>query len=198
MRRFLVAAFFGMGATLAVSAQTILLDDFNFGSVGFGAIRAGTSWAGAGNVIQNATTITVGNTALNDSGWGTISATIDATGMQFIVIVAQVDAGNLAPSLVVGFEDSNLHSQTFSVSTFSFTSGMTTVEIPISSWGSVDPTGITGWRIGGGTAGVVGFRMTFDNLSLSASAIPEPGSFAALTAALALGFAAWRRRLQRT
>ena len=193
MQRFLAAATLSLGVTVASFAQTIVLDDFSGG--GATGILPSTTWAGAGNVVFNGTTITVGNTALNDSGWGTISTSINATGMNFITIVAQNDSGNSAPSLVIGFEDNGLHRQVFSVPTASFTTGaMSTVQIPISSWGSVDPFSITGWSIGGGTAGVVGFRMTFDQLSLNTSAVPEPGAYAALAGLVALGCARWRRR----
>jgi hypothetical protein len=35
---------------------------------------------------------------------------------------------------------------------------------------------------------------TFDNFTLTASAVPEPSTYAALAGAAALGLAAWRRR----
>ena len=196
MKRLLAAAILGLGAGVAVSAQTLIVLD-NFSGGGPSSIRSGTSWAGVGNVVQNLNgTMTVGNTALNDSGWGATGVTINATGMNFITIVAQNDGVNPAPSLVIGFSDGALHSQIFSVPTFSFATGAsTTVQIPISSWGPVDPANITGWRIGGGTAGVVAFTMTFDDLSLTTSAIPEPATYAALTGVLALGFTIWRRRM---
>ncbi len=193
MTRFLAVALLSLGASLALPAQVIVLDNFSGG--GSTAVISGTTWANANNVLFNGTTMTVGNTALNDNGWGTASATIDASAMTFITVVAQLDPGNLAPFFVIGFEDGGPDAAVFSVSTFSFTSGaMTTVQIPISSWGNVNPAAITGWTIGGGTGGVVAFRMTLDNLSLGTSAIPEPGTYAALAGLGALGFALWRRR----
>jgi len=171
----------------------IALDDFS-DAVGAG-ILSGTSWANLGNVVLNGTTITVGNTALNDNGWGLENTLIDAHLMQSITIVAQRDSGNASQFFVIAFEDGGSDAAIFSIPTSSFTTGaMTTVEIPILSWGNVNPAAITGWTIGGGTGGVVPFRMTLDDLSMSSSAIPEPATYAALGGVLVLGFAVWRRR----
>ncbi len=193
MIRFLALALFVLGPSLALPAQVIVLDNFSGGG-GTGVI-AGTTWADSSNTALNGTTLTVGNTALNDNGWGTTTATLDASAMTFVSVTARLDAGNLSPFFVIGFEDGGPDAAVFSVSTFSFTTGsLTTVQIPISSWGNVNPAAITGWTIGGGTGGVVAFRMTFDHLLLGTSAIPEPGTYAALAGVSALGFVLWRRR----
>jgi len=114
--------------------------------------------------------------------------------MNFITIVAQNDGVNPAPSLVIGFSDDALHSQIFSVPTFSFSTGaLTTVQIPISSWGPL----IRRISPDGGSVRHCRSRRVHDDFRrsvLNASAIPEPGTFAALTGVLALGFAVWRRR----
>lgn len=192
MNRLLFAALLALVAACTAPAQVIVLDTFD-GSAGTG-ILSRTTWTGPGNVVFNGTTITVGNTAQNDNGWGTTSAVINATGMNFITVIAQRDAGNGSPFFVVSFEDSALNTQIFQVSAFSFATGaLTTVQIPISSWGSVNPADITGWTIGGGN-GTVPFAMTFDNLALTSSAIPEPATSAALAGALVLGLSLWRRR----
>lgn len=196
MTRFLAVALLALGASVALPAQVIVLDNFSGG--GNTGVISGTTWANPGNVVFNGTTVTVGNTALNDNGWGTASTTLDASGMTFITIVAQLDAGNASPFFVIGFEDGGPDAAVFSVPTYSFTTGaMTTVQIPITSWGNVNPAAITGWTIGGGTGGVVAFRMTLDHLSLGTSAIPEPATYAALAGACALALAMWRRRTVR-
>jgi hypothetical protein len=177
-----------------VGAQTIVLDDFNTGTVS-GATKAGTSWFG--QVTQNGTTITVGGTAMNDNGWEDTGLSLDLSAMNFIYVTAQRDSGhNVATNLVVELIDSSLGAQQFTVSTSSFLVGtLTQVEIAIGSW-TIDPSQITDWTIGGGTPspGTLAFRMSFDNLQVSATAIPEPSTYAAMAGALALGLAAWRRR----
>jgi hypothetical protein len=56
------------------------------------------------------------------------------------------------------------------------------------------PTHITGWSLGGGGLGTENFRMTFDTLAFTTSAIPEPSTYAALLGLTALALAALRRK----
>ena len=195
MNSGLVTILLGCLLASGAAAQTIILDDFNSGTA-TGSVKAGTSWVG-GNVVQNATTISVGGSAKDDNGWSKTGATINATGMNSILITAQRDAGNAAPSLVIEFRDTNLQVQIFTAPTSSFAVGsLTQVQIPITSWTSVDPTQITSWSLGGGTPppGIAAFAMTFDNLAFSASAIPEPATVALLCGCGVLGFVLYRRR----
>lgn len=182
-----------LAGALAASGQTILLDDFNTGTVS-GATIGGTSWLS--QTTQNATTLTVGGTAKDDNGWGDTFSALNLSAMTTINITAQRDAGNVAPTFSVQFLDSGLQSQTFTVSTASFLVGsMSTVTINIGGWGSVNPTDITEWNIGGGGVGTNAFRMTLDNLSVSA--VPEPSTYAALAGLIGLGAAMLRRRSTR-
>ena len=153
----------------AVFAQTVVLDSFNAGA-STGSVRAGTSWVG--NVTPNPTTITVGGNARDENGWIATGQSINATGMNFLSITAQRDGGNAASSVVVQFEDRNLRTQIFSVSSASFALGtLTQVQIPITGWSAgFDQTQITSWSIGGGGLGTTAFHMTFDQLALSATA----------------------------
>ena len=177
----------------------IVLDDFTTGvQTGEGAALTGSSWVGAGQVTQNATTITVGGTAHADNGWGVRNLTsFNASAMQSITITGQLDSGHLAPSFNVQFFDVASGSQAFSISSSAFVTGsMSTVTISIGSWSGIDPTQLNGWTIGGGDTVTNGpaFRMTLDQLTLSPTAVPEPGTTAALAGVLVLGFAVWRRR----
>lgn len=182
---------FALLASVA-GAQIIVLDDFNTGTVS-GQTKASTSWVG--QVTQNSTTITIGGSAQNDNGWEDTGLSLNLSAMNFIYITGQRDSGhNSATNFVVEFIDSSLFAQQFTVSTNSFLVGsMTTVEIAIGSW-TIDSTQITDWTIGGGTTPTLAFRMTLDNLKVSASAIPEPSTYAAVAGALVLGLAVWRRR----
>jgi hypothetical protein len=180
-----------------VQAQVYVLDNFNTPGA-TGAVLSGTSWVTAGNVTYPDTgTMKVGGTALDDSGWGYTGASINATGLNFLAVTAKVDAGNAAAFLALGFSDSGLNSDAFSISTSLFTSVMSTVYVPV-AWTNIDPADIVHWDMGGGTSGLSAFRMTFDNIALSATgaAIPEPSTYAAIFGALALGLVAYRRRQQ--
>jgi hypothetical protein len=176
-------------------AQTIVLDNFNTGTVA-GGTKSGSSWVG--QTTLNGTALVVGGTAANDNGWEDTGLTLDLSAMNYIFVTGQRDAGHDAGnSFVIEFLDGSLNAQQFTVSTSSFLVGsMSTVQITISGWGAVNPADITDWSFGGGTAppGSLPFRMTFDNLSVSASPIPEPSTYAAMVGALALGLAVWRRR----
>lgn len=185
---------------LSGSPSSVMVSSFG-GDTGSGAVVAGTTWVG--NVTQNAGSITVGGTARDDNGWGAARLSLNATGMNFIAITAQRDAGNQASSFYLQFEDRNLHTQVFSVSTSEFAVGVpTTVHIPIGSWTiNFGSSEIASWSFGGGGLGYVlgaeTFRLTIDEISFTASAIPEPATSAALVALIALGGAVWRRRRSR-
>jgi hypothetical protein len=163
-----------------------------------GAVRSGTSWVG--QVTQNANSITVGGSAADDNGWGAGGLSLNASAMTFLSITAQRDAGNQAPTLFIQFEDRNLRTTVFSVDTSLFALGLpSTVQIPLANW-TIDfgATDIASWSIGGGSVGTVPFRMTFDEIRFTTTAIPEPSTYAAIFGALSLvGAAVWRRRVRR-
>jgi len=140
-----------------------------------GAVRTGTTWVG--QVSQQGGLLVVGGTARDDNGWGASGLTLDATGQSFLNITAQRDAGNLAPTLFIQFEDIRLRTKVVSVSTALFAFGSPTlVQVPLEGW-TIDfgPSQIVSWSLGGGGLGTVDFRMTFDSLGFSATAIPERG-----------------------
>jgi hypothetical protein len=172
---------------------TILLSNFA-GNGADGAVRSSTTWVG--QTTQQAETLVVAGTARDDNGWGATGLSLNAGAMLYLNITAQRDAGNLAPTLFVQFEDLSLRTKIVSVSTAQFALGsQTLVQIPLNGW-TIDfgPSQITGWSLGGGSVGTTDFRMTFDSLSLTATAIPEPATVALLAATAALGATAWRRR----
>ena len=176
----------------AVETPQIVLSTFSAG--GGGAVRSNTTWVN--NVTQNATSITVGGTARDDNGWGATGLSINASGMDTIVINAQRNTGNATPTLFIQFEDNRVHTQVFSVSTSLFAVGsLTQVQIPIGSW-DIDfgSTQITGWNIGGGGVGTMDFQMTFDNLAFTGlTAIPEPATNAVLLGLAASALVGYRR-----
>ncbi len=160
-----------VSATLA-GAQTLVLDTFNAGAA-TGSVRAGSTWAG--NVSSSGGTITVGGTARDDNGWGATGQSINATGMNFLAVTAQRDAGHVASTFTIQFEDRNLNTQVFSVAASAFPAGaLTQVQIPLSGWSAgFDRAQIVGWSIGGGGIGSTAFRMTFDHLALTGTSDPS-------------------------
>jgi len=170
-RLWFIIALAGAGVGV-VGAQTILLDSFNPGAT-TGAVLSGTSWIG--NVTQNSTSITVGGTAKNDSGWGASHLTIDASATTYLRITAQRTAGNEAPVFAIQFEDGSVGTTVFTVSASAFSlDAFTTVQVPIAWSGEINPAQITGWQIGGGPPppGQVPMRMTLENLALGSGLLP--------------------------
>jgi hypothetical protein len=187
---------FGFAASLAAPSD-VLISGFGGGSTD-GNVRSGSTWSG--QVAQQAGTVGVGGTARDDNGWGATQLSIDASTMTYLNIVAQRDPGHSAKTLFIQFEDLNLQTKVVSVGTAQFAVGsLTLVQVPLTNW-TIDfgPSQITGWSIGGGGVGTVDFRMTFDSLAFTATAIPEPATAVAVTGLAALAVAAIRRRANRS
>ena len=180
---------------IAHGQTAILLEDFNFPS-NYGSVLSSTSWVNNVSFTNGNTTVTLGANAKDDNGWGRSGLTLNASAMNYVAITAQRDATISGTSFQISFVDQNFHSVVYSTSTSSFAIGsLTTVYLPISSWGTVNPSQISFWSIGGGDSGggTLPYQMTFDNLAL-VSAIPEPATNAAIAGGLALGLAWWRRK----
>ena len=140
-----------------------------------GAVLPTSTWAAAGNVIRLPDAITVTGTARDDNGWGATGLNVDGRAMAYVTLVAQSDAGNQAGSLVFQLEDAALRTHTVAVPTTQFALGVrTTVQVPLGAWPAAtvfDAARITGWTLGGGTLGLVPFRMTLDQVALTATAV---------------------------
>ncbi len=179
------------------SILTLLLSSFN-GAPADGATLSGSSWVN--QVTQNPGTITVAGTAVDDNGWGARGLSLDASAMTYLAITAQRDTGNLAPTLFFQFEDQSIRTRVLSLSTSLFALGTpTTVHVALPSW-TIDfgSNALAGWSLGGGGVSssdtTVAFRMTFDQIAFTTSAIPEPSTYAVLAGVIALGAVAYSRR----
>ncbi len=184
-------------ATTEPSILTLLLSSFN-GAPSSGATLTGSSWVG--QVTQNPGTITVAGTAVDDNGWGARGLSLDTSAMTYLAITAQRDTGNQAPTLFFQFEDQSIRTRVLSLSTSLFAIGTpTTVHVALPSW-TIDfgSNALSGWSLGGGGVSssdtTVAFRMTFDQIAFTTSAIPEPSTYAAFLGAATLALTAWRRR----
>ena len=155
-------------------AQSLELDSFAQPGAQ-GAVLPASTWAAAGNVIRLPDAITVSGTARDDNGWGATGLNVDGRAMAYVTLVAQSDAGNQAGSLVFQLEDAALRTHTVAVPTTQFALGVrTTVQVPLGAWPAAtvfDAARITGWTLGGGTLGLVPFRMTLDQVALTATAV---------------------------
>lgn len=201
MKRLFFSAVFASLVSVSALAQTILLDNFNLGTAS-GAVIEGTSWATSGNIVQNATSLTIGGSATEVNGWGVSTGLInvDASSMMFLEVTARLDEGNQASSFAIQFTDSLLNDPVVVLTpTSSFTLGQfSTVYIPVQWTGGFDPASLAGWSIGGGGTTSALFKMTFDNLALTTTqAIPEPSTYAMLAAGLlVVGFTVRRRMVR--
>lgn len=192
-----VGAFLPSVAQAVPLPSTLLLSSFD-GSPESGSAHEARTWAG--NVLQGAGFITVGGSAGSDNGW--ISQTqlgLDATGMRFLNITAQREAGNAASRLFLQFEDAYVNTFVLSIDTAAFAFGEATeASIAIDSWGDdgFDFTQIGSWSLGGGGVGTEAFRMSFFNLEFSRDpvAVPEPAETVGASGLAALAVAGWYRR----
>ncbi len=185
---------------LTFSQAQVVLDNFNFGTT-TGSETAGTSWVG--QTTQNTGTVTVAGTAVNENGWswtaGSAAEYINGSTFDQVTITAILDASNAASDFAIEFRaiDGGVVSQSFSTPMTNFTAGVTsTGTIPV-AW-TINPAQIFSWNIGGGNPAPGGgspvFRMSLDNLALTASAVPEPSAYALLAGVACLGFMITRRR----
>ena len=168
----------GLFTAAIALAQPVELE--NFSATGAtGAVRPGSTWVG--NVQRLTDTIVVGGTAKDDNGWGGSSAGLDLTAMKFVTITGQRNAGNEAPFVVLELRDANLTPHVVSVSSTQFSAtGPTAVEVPLGAWAAgFNPAQVREWTIGGGTIGLLPFRMALDQIAFAASGSSLPPSITA-------------------
>ena len=162
----------------------VVLDNFNSGTVR-GAPIVGYSWVS--QVTQNAQSITVGGTARDDNGWGATGLSLNLSGLNYVRITAQRDAGNLNQSVALQLVNNDtLDTLIVSVASSAFLQGtMTQVQIPIASLlGIFDLSNIGDWGLGGTLPppGTLALRMTIDHLAMSNALLPLSGGGTIVTA----------------
>jgi hypothetical protein len=109
-------------------------------------------------------------------------------------VTAQALSTNVASSFTVTLVDTFGHTAfaTFNASAF-ITGSYTTATASLTFQSGFNSSQIDSMILTGGQlSGTDRFNMSFD--TISASAVPEPGTYAAIAGAAALGVAAWRRR----
>jgi len=149
-------------------AQPVELENFSAAGA-TGAVRPGSTWVG--NVQRLTETIVVGGAAKDDNGWGGTSAGLDLSAMRYVTLTGQRNAGNEAPFVVLELRDANLNPHVVSVSSAQFSNtASTAVEVSLGTWSAgFNPAQVREWTIGGGTVGLLPFRMTLDHIAFAAS-----------------------------
>ena len=167
MRCFTSVLFWTLLAGLALG-QSVELENFSAtGAVG--AVRPESTWVG--NVQRDPNVIVVGGTAKDDNGWGGSSSGLNISAMRYVTISAQRNPGHESPFVVLELLDANLVPHVVSVSSAQFSaSAALPVEIALGSWAAgFNPAQVRGWSVGGGTIGLLPFRMSLDGITFSAA-----------------------------
>jgi hypothetical protein len=198
---------FGSGLDLNVNGDVAIGAGSTFNLDSSFALQSGKTLSGAGLINANATLSTAGGAIIapGDGGIGSLTfdgagnsgAVLDATGASFNFDFA---GGNLsdglafynynAGDLVLG---STLNGTGVTAGTYQLFSFFSDNGLTAATTGDL----FDGLSLG---TGFDGFDASFDyagsgiSLTLTVSAVPEPATYAALAGALALGFAALRRR----
>lgn len=195
----------GLFATLSGSAQVLnTFDAFESPNTTFVG-----SWAANGDTTSGDTAPIatfsqdvgsyVFDGGLNDDTSGVyyfFDTAMDVSGSSLLSISAQLLGGNTAATFQVTLFDNTGGSATAVFSTSDFVgSTFVTGTATLTTTTAFNATDVGSFVITGATLnGVDTLSLKIDELTASASAIPEPSTYAALAGVGALGLAAWRRR----
>ncbi len=166
--RCLISLLCGILTSGLCFGQSVELESFSATGAA-GAVRPGSTWVG--NVQRAPEVVVVGGTAKDDNGWGGTSVGLDLSAMRYVTITAQRNSGHESPFVVLELRDANLNPHVVSVASAQFSaSTVSPVEISLGSWSvGFNPAQVREWSIGGGTVGLLPFRMSLDGISFSTS-----------------------------
>ena len=178
-----------------VANAQITIDDFATAPAGLTTFSSG--WTG--QVTTSGGLLTVGGTA-DDAGsmlYSTIiGGAFDASAQSFDVsVTARIDSGNTASAFaVVLFDDGGVGTRIVQFSTLLFSTSLSTQTLTLGAYSTGNPINTTYYGIAGTGAGSGLVHITFDSITVSPTAVPEPSTYAMIAGVLALGIVAWRRR----
>jgi len=180
--------------TSAASAQTVVSDFSNFVPDEYSAGLDGGAWS-ADTASSGPDTFTIG-----DFGQGLPSGNAgnrfvsflpgvqDWSSFTSVTLHGSVLPTNETPFLYLYLEDANFSSSTWNeFNLANFADGVETITLDFMG---LDPTQITAWGFAVLDQQLPQFGFTFDQLTV----VPEPATYAAMFAALALGVVVYRRR----
>jgi len=196
MKKLILAAAALLTAT-ALQAQIVLAD---FSAAPDSGSATG-SWSTA-TVSTSGGVFTIGSGADNSGAQFIDVSSLNlgsASNYLSLAVTARIDSGNAATQFTVNlFDDqgNGIVSAVFNSSSFN-TSGFTTATALLGLYDGATTANVNVALVqiaGGGNTSA--FRFSFDQIAANANVIPEPGTYAAIIGALALGLVAYRRRQQ--
>ena len=134
-----------------------------------------------------------------NNGAGQLSQTLTGTTLQTnTTYTLTVAVGNRNNLVLPGFGIELLAGASIVASEYSITQGGSVADPADGTWSNVTATFTTGGTVVAGDLGIVlqsyGTQVNYDNVSLDATAIPEPGTYALLAGCFALASVMIRRR----
>ena len=169
-----------------------------------------TDWTKTGDVgWQGVSTLTEAYTVdlapygagliFGNNGAGQLSQTLTGTTLQTnTTYTLTVAVGNRNNLVLPGFGIELLAGASIVASEYSITQGGSVADPADGTWSNVTATFTTGGTVVAGDLGIVlqsyGTQVNYDNVSLDATAIPEPGTYALLAGCFALASVMIRRR----
>ena len=150
-------------------------------------INAGTLQLGIANALASGTAVTLGGGTLNLGGFSQTALTNALT----LNASSTIDFGSHVGGLTLTFGDSHLATWTGTLTLLNFVEGTDQLNFTSLS-GSLTSNQLNEISLVGYTA--TGIDGATGNVIFTASAVPEPATYAALAGLVMLGFAAYRRR----
>ncbi len=199
-------ATFLLGSVLVVSALSqVTISNFSADPTGDQYFLTNNTWQVGSTLNWSSGVLTLSGAADSSGSFSyaelhnlVSGATFDATALTNMSILMETTSGNAALGFTVNLIDSNgATAATATFNTASLTVGnWSTLTAVVSPTLTGDLTSVTYWGIDGPGGNGTAVHMSFQNISVSPTAVPEPSTYAGLLGFAALGLVYFRRRKQ--